>query len=240
MEYKTLQCANFPCENTFSVPAYRTNKKFCSAKCRKRFNNRVRYAGKKAPPSSSVSTPPPPSPPAPDAKLLGHTAEELLKALVEELEPLCEKLRFGSVECWRYMGAGSRRREGLWRFSARDEGKEVQVNLAGGGKGARRKKVAIGRALLTLQGYFPFEYLVGGGAIGYSNTQYSHLCHHPWCCNPAHGIAETDAGNKSRYPCNSGMNKTCPHSPKCLLLGEKLKGVDLAPAHWQVISQDLE
>lgn len=236
----SVQCANPFCEATFLRSPGCSRKRFCSERCRKRAENWRAYARKKAPAPAPTPRPSPLS-----SRVRGHTSEELLAALVEELEPLCQKVSFGDVECWRLTTSspGTRRREGLWRFSLKSSQGEVQVNLAGGAKGGRRKKVALGRALLALWGFIPLEYLEGGVELGRCKVQYSHLCHHPWCCNPNHGVGESEEHNKARYGCHSGVITSCPHSPKCLLMGRKSQDEEdfqKGRTPFQVISQELE
>lgn len=238
---KTLTCENPRCGNTFPVTPYRRNKRFCCEKCRKQAWNIEAY-GKKIAPQLSPSTPPPP-PSAMDRVLLGHTARELLEALTAEIEPLCQKRAYGDVVCWRFLGSLERRKDGFWRFSLRDGKKKmVQVNLAASltGSQKKRKKVAFGRAVLTLMGHFSLGYLVGEEEIEDKNVQYSHLCHHEWCCNPAHGCGEEADYNKSRYGCHSGAITSCPHDPKCLLMGRKILDDEEFDEHSQLLSQFFE
>jgi len=55
---------------------------------------------------------------------------------------------------------------------------------------------------------------------------YSHRCHHPTCCEPSHGVWETNAANHDRNQCKGCSHiflperrciVLCPHTPSCLV-----------------------
>lgn len=59
-----------------------------------------------------------------------------------------------------------------------------------------------------------------------TGKQYSHRCHEENCCEPTHGVWETDAENKSRNACRTCSHVVlsggrilvvCPHEPACLV-----------------------
>lgn len=229
------------------------HKKYCTPACRSRANNKRSYSKRKSPPSCCLASPQggmegrsPPTPkvsPSPEPRLWGYRASTLLAALEDEIESLCQKREHRGVECWYYVpNPSKRRREGLWRFSSKGDGSggiQVSLPMVDG----KRKKVALGRAYLALRGDIPLGYLVAEGELPKPQYEYSHLCHHPGCCNPSHGVAETPDQNKARYGCHSGENRMCPHTPKCLLMGEKANEEASRRekrVYCQVVSQEIE
>lgn len=66
----------------------------------------------------------------------------------------------------------------------------------------------------------------GLAALPQSRRQHvSHLCHHPWCCNPDHLCIEDEGYNRSRsfcpfeVVCPNCVTRVmvCNHMPRCLL-----------------------
>lgn len=235
------------------------HKKYCSVACRERANNRRSYLRRKSSPSSCLASPqgqmegetphtpkiPPALPPSPEPRLGIYRASTLLAILEDEIESLCEKRMHLGVECWYYISDPERRtREGrYWRFSSKGANGGIQVSFPM--VDGKRKKVALGRAYLALRGDISLDYLVVmDRELPKPPYEYSHLCHHPGCCNPSHGVAETPDQNKARYGCHSGENRMCPHTPKCLLMGEKAKDEEASKRRknviFQVVSQEIE
>lgn len=246
------------CHHSFPPSPSGQNKIYCSRTCKYRASNKRSYGRKRQRSSSPSSNPTTPQAQreggSPPTKITPSLKEErlqgvyrpstLLLALEDEIESLCQKRDYKGVECWYYVPAseGRRRKQGFWRFSSKggaDGAVQVSLPMVDG----KRKKVALGRAYLALRGDIPLGYLVAEGELPKPQYEYSHLCHHPGCCNPSHGVAETPDQNKARYGCHSGENRMCPHTPKCLLMGEKANEEASRRekrVYCQVVSQEIE
>lgn len=146
------------------------------------------------------------------------TRRFLYNELVDKVEQRTTKIvdeLFPGVVCWRYQETGKRNnmdKLGHWRLRGGYRTRYPQVWL----KGSLMKHYrALGQVYLLLRGDISFKDFTQRTPP----YDYSHLCHNYWCCNPAHGIAETHKVNLGRICCASGVLQTCLHPIKCLRYG---------------------
>ena len=146
------------------------------------------------------------------------TRRFLYNELVDKVDQRTIKIpdpAFPGVVCWKYQETTSRAnmdKLGHWRLRGGYGTRYPQVWLRGS---LMKNYRALGQVYLLLRGDVSFK--------DFRNRtppyDYSHLCHNHWCCNPAHGIAETHKVNLGRIGCASGVLQTCLHPIKCLRYG---------------------
>lgn len=99
--------------------------------------------------------------------------------------------------------------------------KVTTLSLDGRGRAQRSMRIDAGKV-----NFRPWHITwIASKGVAPLGLQYSHRCHEENCCEPTHGLWESDAQNKGRWSCRECSHLVlpdgrcvvvCPHEPCCL------------------------